>query len=335
MLKFETKTLSTHTAELFQKAVLEAADLLKQGELVVLPTETVYGLAANALDAAAVKKIYEVKGRPSRNPLIVHVNSLEMARECAGEWPAIATEMADEFWPGPLSMVVAKGTKIPDIVTAGGPTVGLRWPSHPFIQAVIAMTGFPLAAPSANLANQVSPTNPHHALLQLGGKVALIVDGGQSQVGIESTVIDVTQSPPVILRPGMLSPGRVAAFQDDRQKALQAGELRSPGQFIKHYSPKAEVLLLRWADISNLLEQLQGRKIDPIKCSVIAHSNVPISSVFKRVSVIPEDAEAYARALYSEFYACDEDGCSHILVEEVPETFEWMGIRDRLKRASA
>jgi L-threonylcarbamoyladenylate synthase len=335
LLKFETEILPTHTAALFDRAVQRASGLLLRGELVVLPTETVYGLAANALNAEAVQKIYEAKGRPSHNPLIVHVNGMEMAKKCAAEWPSMASEFAEEFWPGPLSMVVARSGIIPDIVTAGGLTVGLRWPSHPFIQAVIAKCGFPLAAPSANLANQVSPTNPGHAMGQLRGRVALIVDGGQCQVGIESTVIDVTVTPPVVLRPGMLSPGRVAAFRGQREKDLQSGELRSPGQLVKHYSPRAKVILLKWMDEADLLGQLRELGIAAERASILAHSTVPLATKYRSVSVIPEDAEAYARALYAEFHACDEAEASHIIVEEVPESFEWIGIRDRLKRASA
>ncbi|NOS72265.1 MAG: threonylcarbamoyl-AMP synthase, partial [Verrucomicrobia bacterium] len=177
--------LSTHTGGLFNSAVKRAADLLRAGELVALPTETVYGLAANALDAAAVAKIYEAKGRPAYNPIIVHVAGVEMAKQCAKFWPDTAEQLAKSFWPGPLTIVLPKAKEIPDLVTAGGDTVGVRWPSHPFIQAVIRECGFPLAAPSANLSNSISPTNAEHVRKQLGSKLKLIVDGGQSQVGIE------------------------------------------------------------------------------------------------------------------------------------------------------
>src|SRR5580698_9488250 len=200
--KITTQILTTHTPELFRTAVLRAAELLRAGEVVALPTETVYGLAANALDAAAVARIYEIKGRPAHNPIIVHVAGLEMARDCLADWPPLAEKLAGAFWPGPLTLVLPRSPRIPDIVTAGGPTVGVRWPSHPFIQAVIRECGFPLAAPSANLSNRVSPTNARHVSQSLGGKIPLIVDGGQSQVGIESTVIDLTTDPPRILRPG-------------------------------------------------------------------------------------------------------------------------------------
>ena len=210
-----TEILSTHTAHLFATAVKRAAELLRAGEIVALPTETVYGLAANALDAGAVAKIYEAKGRPAHNPIIVHVASVGMVKSCVTRWPAVAEDLARGFWPGPLTLVLPKAPEIPEIVTAGGATVGVRWPSHPLIQAVIRECGFPLAAPSANLSNQISPTNAGHVRKQLAGKIPLIVDGGQSQVGIESTVLDLVSEPPAVLRPGMIHEESLMAVTGD------------------------------------------------------------------------------------------------------------------------
>ena len=182
----KTEILPTHTPELFKKSVRRTAELLRAGEVAALPTETVYGLAANALDETAVAKIFQIKGRPSHNPIIVHVASSDLARNCVTQWPELAEKFARAFWPGPLTLVLPRAERIPAVVTAGGPTVGIRWPGHPFMQAVIRECGFPLAAPSANLSNQVSPTNVEHVRQQLEGRIPLIVDGGQSQVGIES-----------------------------------------------------------------------------------------------------------------------------------------------------
>jgi len=162
--------LPTHTPELFRKAVRRAAELLRAGEVVALPTETVYGLAANALDEKAVAKIFEIKGRPAHNPIIVHVAGNEMARDCVKDFSSLAQDFSKAFWPGPLTLVLPRAEKIPDAVTAGGETVGVRWPGHPFMQAVIRECGFPLAAPSANLSNQISPTNAEHVRAQLGKK---------------------------------------------------------------------------------------------------------------------------------------------------------------------
>ena len=329
--------LSTHTPALFQAAVKRAAELLRAGEVVALPTETVYGLAANALDGAAVAKIFQIKGRPAHNPVIVHVSDLEMAKSCASDWPASADKLAKAFWPGPLTLVLPRAKEIPDNVTAGGVTVGVRWPGHPLIQAVIRACGFPLAAPSANLSTQISPTNAEHVRKQLGGKISLIVDGGQSQVGIESTVVDLTVSPPEILRPGMIHAESLAAvIGNTGQRAATADRrtLRSPGLSKKHYSPKAKLVVLNWQDDADLNSQLAARRLPPAAGRVIAHSRIPSDENFAGVSVIPHDAEAFARALYAELHRCDEAGAEWIVVEAPPASPEWHGIADRLKRAA-
>jgi L-threonylcarbamoyladenylate synthase len=334
------EVLSTHTPELFQKAVHRSAELLRAGEVVVLPTETVYGLAANALDAKAISKVFHIKGRPANNPIIVHVAGIKMAKECAENFPAIAEKLAKAFWPGPLTIVLPRSEKIPEIVTAGGETVGIRWPSHPFIQAVIRECGFPLAAPSANLSKRVSPTNAEHVRKSLAGKIPLIVDGGQSQVGIESTVLDLTVSPPRILRPGMIHAESLAAVcgqvQSPKSKAQsQETALRSPGLLEKHYSPKAKFLVLNWLDEVDLLFQISTLNFQPSTCFVIAHTRIPSGEIFADVSVMPHDAEAFARAIYAELHRCDEAGAESIIVESPPDLPDWSGIADRLRRASA
>ena len=332
--------LPTHTPKLFQEAVRRAAESLRAGELVALPTETVYGLAANAFDEKAVAKIYEVKGRPAHNPIIVHVAGNEMAQACVAEFPTAATRLAQSFWPGPLTLVLPRAEKIPDVVTAGGETVGVRWPSHPFMQAVIRECGFPLAAPSANLSNQISPTNAAHVRAQLGGKISLIVDGGQSQVGIESTVLDLTVSPPRVLRPGMIHAESLAAacgeVQSPKSKLQnQDSKLRSPGMLQKHYSPKAKLMVLDWSDDAELHRKIQNIKFKIEDCFIIAHTKIPTSFGAEHVSVIPHDAEAFARALYAELHRCDATGAALIIVEAPPELPEWSGIADRLRRAAA
>jgi L-threonylcarbamoyladenylate synthase len=333
----KTEVLATHTRPLFNVAVKRVVELLRAGEVVALPTETVYGLAANARDARAVSRIYEIKGRPAHNPIIVHVASAEMAKRCVAVWPALAEKLAKAFWPGPLTMVLPRGREIPDIVTAGGETVGVRWPSHPFIQEVIRACDFPLAAPSANLSNQISPTNAEHVARQLAGKIPLIVDGGQAQVGIESTVVDVTGAPPRLLRPGMIHEQALMAVTQDLALGVGDGEevLRSPGQLAKHYAPKAKLLILKWRDETDLNAQIAALKNKFPQPHVIAHTQIPSQAGFGSVSVIPHDAEAYARALYAELHRCDELGAGLIVVEAPPETSEWRAIVDRLKRASS
>lgn len=329
--------LPTHTPELFQAAVRRAAALLRAGEVVALPTETVYGLAANALDAQAVSRIFKIKGRPANNPIIVHVASLEMAGRCVAEWPGLAEKLAKAFWPGPLTLVLPRAAKIPDVVTAGGSTVGVRWPSHPLIQAVIRECGFPLAAPSANPSNRVSPTTAGHVRRNLGDKIPLIVDGGQAQVGIESTVLDISVFPPRVLRPGMIREQALLAVTGQLSSGPGKHEatLRSPGLLKKHYSPKAKLVLCSWRDEAELKARSAECGVRSAKTHVIAHTRVPSSAGFGRVSVISHDPKGFARAIYAELHQCDEAGAELIIVEALPEGEEWRGLADRLKRAAS
>lgn len=336
----KTEILSTHTPALFAAAVKRAAELLRAGEVVALPTETVYGLAANALDEKAVAKIFQIKGRPSHNPIIVHVSGNAMATDCVNNFSALAENFSRAFWPGPLTLVLPRAKKIPDVVTAGGETVGVRWPGHPFMQAVIRECGFPLAAPSANLSNQISPTNAEHVRAQLDGKIPLIVDGGQSQVGIESTVLDLMATPPRILRPGMIHAESLAAVcgevQNPKSKVQShEGTLRSPGMLAKHYSPKAKLVVLDWRNEEDLRAQLLTHHASLLTTHIITHTKIPGGFPAENVSVIPHDAEAYARALYGEWHRCDAAGAKFIVMEAPPETPEWSGIADRLRRAAA
>jgi L-threonylcarbamoyladenylate synthase len=333
----KTDVLQTHTAGLFEAAVKRAAEALQAGAVVALPTETVYGLAANALDAAAVARIFEIKERPPHNPIIVHVASVEMARRCVRTWPELAQKLAAAFWPGPLTMVLRRSKEIPKVVTAGGPTVGVRWPSHPLIQAVIKECGFPLAAPSANPSTRVSPTNAQHVRKYLGGRISLIIDGGHSQVGIESTVLDLSVSPPRLLRPGMIHEDALLAVTGELTLGFGDSEeiLKSPGQLPKHYSPRARLVLWSWKDESQLQARIAKSGIPTAKIHVIAHTRIPSGKEFGRVSIIPHDAEAFARAIYAELHRCDEAGAQLIVVEALPQTSEWRAISDRLNRAAA
>jgi L-threonylcarbamoyladenylate synthase len=333
------ETLPTETAALFDQAVARAAQLLRAGQLVALPTETVYGLAANAWDAAAVQRIFQAKGRPEKNPVIVHVASLEQARRCVSHWPPLATRLASAFWPGPLTLVLPRSAEIPAIVTAGGPTVGVRWPSHPFMQAVIRACGFPLAAPSANRANELSPTNAHHVRKSLGDRIPLIIDGGQCQIGLESSVLDLVSSPPRLLRPGMIPPASLLAVLGDAGLAANpprepSATLSSPGLMPKHYAPRATLVLAQWQNEAELKNLVLARGVPLSKTHVIAHSHIPLGETFGSVSVIPLDAIAYARALYAQLHQCDDAGAELIVVEALPPDDEWCAIADRLARAA-
>ena len=220
-----------------EAALTEAAQRLCAGELVAFPTETVYGLGANALDAVAVAKIYAAKGRPATNPIIVHVASVEQAKALAKTWPSIADELAAAHWPGPLTLVLEKADGIPDIVTAGGTTVGIRIPNHPVALELLRRAGVPIAAPSANRSEEVSPTQACHVADSLGEFVddLLILDGGPCEVGIESTVLDVTCDPPRVLRPGMVSRQDLTVLLPQIIAGpTEESIARSPGQMLRH-----------------------------------------------------------------------------------------------------
>lgn len=322
-------------------AVEEAARLLKNGDIVALPTETVYGLAGNAFNPEAVKKIFKVKGRPANNPLIVHVSSVEMAKTCVKEWNEAAQRLADNFWPGPLTIVLPKSELIPPIVTAGGETVGVRFPAHPVIQLVIERCGFPLAAPSANISSRVSPTTARHVFRQLGDKIKLIIDGGSCNVGIESTVFDLTSNPPRVLRPGIIYEESLLAVlsnvkiktPDKTAKGCDSKILQSPGLLKKHYSPAAKLICIDWKSDEELKQTLSVLGCQPESTWILTYSNPPVN--LGKVTVMPRQASAYARALYSELHRCDEAGAKWIIVQTPPHSSEWRAIHDRLRRASA
>ena len=329
--------LPTDTPELFQAAVSRAVELLRAGEVVALPTETVYGLAANALDARAVARIFEVKGRPAHNPVIVHVASVDMARECVEHWPALAQKLAASFWPGPLTLVLPCAANIPPAVTAGGPTVGVRWPNHPLIQAVIQACNFPLAAPSANLATRVSPTCARHVREQLGTRIPLIIDGGPSPVGIESAVLDISVSPPRLLRPGMIHEQALVSVTGELAQGGGEGAtvLRSPGLLRKHYAPQARLVVWPWHDDQDLRTRLAEGHMPAARTHILAHTRIPAGAGLGHVSILPRNGQAFARSIYAALHQCDEAGAEWIVVEALPEGGEWNAIADRLGRAAA
>jgi len=291
-----------------------AAQLIRSGGLVAFPTETVYGLGANALDAAAVARIFAAKGRPRESPLIVHVDSLAMARGLVSAWPHAAERLAHRYWPGPLTLVLPKQPSIPDIVTAGLPTVGLRMPSHPLALALIRAAGVPIAAPSANLFTELSPTTAAHVRKSLGAAVDLVLDGGPARVGIESTVLSLAGPQPVLLRPGVIPLPEIESIIGSVRLAEAAGPGGhvSPGMHPQHYRPRTPLMLLSATDAVPA-----GR-----------------GAWLRLGHEMPADAAAYAAALYAALHRLDEQGLDWIAVERPPETPEWAGVRDRLTRAA-
>ncbi|MGI9072672.1 MAG: L-threonylcarbamoyladenylate synthase [Bryobacteraceae bacterium] len=287
-----------------------AAELIRRGGVVAFPTETVYGLGANAFDARAIQRIYEAKGRPSSSPLIVHVVDEDMAKSISAEWPRIAHVLAVRFWPGPLTLVVKKSSAVPDAVTAGLDSVGIRVPSHPIALDLIRRADVPIAAPSANRFTQISPTTAEHVRTGLGDRIDILLDGGPTQVGIESTVVALTREPPVVLRPGMISQSDLEAATGVAWKSETGSRdsRESPGRHPRHYAPRTPLYVL---DRDERPPAGNGRVID-----------------------LPEDPLAYAAALYAELHKADTEGWDWIAVENPPNMPEWAGILDRIQRAA-
>ena len=292
----------------------DAAALIREGKLVAFPTETVYGLGANALDAAAVQRIYELKGRPATSPLIVHVASIAMAREIAAEWPQLAEELAQKWWPGPLTMVLPKKPSIPDIVTAGLPTVGIRMPNHPTALELIEAAGVPIAAPSANRFGQLSPTTAEHVRAAFGETVP-VLDGGPSKVGLESTVVAIQDGKLKLLRPGMISLGEL-----EMETGQPGSSDPAPGMQPRHYSPHTPLLLVEGP---KKLPNVQGAYLWRKKSGLVVHS-----------IRMPASSREYAAELYAVLHRVDQEKLPWIAVEMPPDTPAWAAIRDRLKRAA-
>jgi len=294
--------------------VPEAAEIIRGGGLVAFPTETVYGLGANALDARAVAKIFELKGRPSTSPLIVHVSSIEMARRYVTDWPPLARELAQKYWPGPLTIVLPKSPEIPDIVTAGLPTVGIRVPANPIAHRLIEEAGVPIAAPSANRFMHLSPTTAEHVRQEFGDAVE-VIDGGPAQVGIESTVVSLVGGKLTLLRPGMISLGEIEAA------AAPQGAHPAPGMHQRHYSPRTRLIVVEGP------KQLPDRKG--------AYVFWKDSGIASRSVRMPAHPATYAARLYAVLHQLDEENWPWIAVEAPPEGPEWTGITDRLRRAAS
>jgi L-threonylcarbamoyladenylate synthase len=314
--------------------ILEAGRALRAGELVAMPTETVYGLACDATNSDAIRRVFAVKRRPPSNPLIVHVDSLAMARSCASEWPALAERLAAAFWPGPLTLVVPRHERIPDLITAGLDAVALRMPSHPVALALIRAAGVPIAAPSANPYMAVSPTSAEHVRQGLGQAVKWILDAGPTQVGLESTVVDLTVSPPRMLRPGGVSLAALRELLPDLvlvSGSEPAQPLPSPGQAPRHYAPDAPLGVLAtdalWHDLA--LAQRHGRH-----CAVIHYSPCPDEFKGPLIVRLAADPEGYAKAFYAALHTLSAAHPDQILVEAPPPTDPWLAVRDRLNRAS-
>lgn len=302
-----------------EAAIRTAADVLRDGRLVAFPTETVYGLGANALDAAAVAKVFVAKGRPAVNPLIVHVASREQAMALTPEWTPAADKLAAAFWPGPLTLVVAKIPDMPTAVTAGGPTVAVRVPAHPVAQALLRSVNLPIAAPSANRSGELSPTTADHVRTSLGDRIDVLLDGGPCPGGLESTVVDVTGDVVRLLRPGLISVNQLEAVVGPVVVgANTAGPLPSPGLLTKHYSPRTAIEVADTPEEVDFLANL--------------YETAGLKVARYKLPSHPQDAAA---SLYADLHALDAGGFDRIIALLPPNADDWRAVRDRLTRAAA
>ncbi len=315
-----------------EAAIDEAARLLHAGELVAFPTETVYGLGADASNPAALRRLFEAKGRPADHPVIVHVADLAAARRWAATMSAGALALAEAFWPGPLTLIVPRAAQVSDAVTGGQASVGLRVPSHPVARALLAGFGGGIAAPSANRFGHVSPTTARHVADDLGDAVALILDGGACDVGIESTIVAFDGDTPLLLRPGGVGADAIAGVLGRMPARGGASAPRASGTLASHYAPRTPSTLVSKDALRAELRQLADRDE---RVAVLAR-DVAIPEGFDGLWIhAPRDPVTYARALYANLRALDAAGADAILIEEVPADRSWTAVRDRLSRATA
>lgn len=310
----------------------QAVAALRGGELVAFPTETVYGLGADAASTAAVRRIFAAKGRPADHPLIIHLADAAQLADWAETVPQAARALAGAFWPGPLTLVLKRGARVPDAVTGGQDTVAIRVPSHPVAQRLLHAFGGGIAAPSANRFGRISATTAAHVREEFGEAVACVLDGGASDIGIESTIVDCSGPSPVLLRPGMITPQQLESVL---QQPLAAPGRKSPrvsGSLAGHYAPRTPLMQMEADLVVELARSLhrQGRCV-----AVLARTALqPLIEGMVWVAA-PVDAAGYAHDLYANLRRLDRAGCDAILVEQPPDEPGWMGVHDRLNRAAA
>jgi L-threonylcarbamoyladenylate synthase len=316
------------------EAIVAAVTRLGLGEPIAFPTETVYGLGADALDEDAVERIFTLKGRPSNNPLIVHVSGAEMADELVEDWNSDAQKLSDAFWPGALTLVLKKSDRVPDIVTAGGSTVAVRCPAHPLALGLIEAYGKPIVGPSANPSGRISPTTAEHVEIGFEGQDLLILDGGSCRAGIESTVVDLTSDEPRVLRPGVITLAQIARVLDrtvqlgPQNSGADEGIARSPGVLGAHYQPSKPTSLKSSDDLD-----LSSSSIFKIVWSI---KELGANTLGR---VLPKDPHGYARGLYNAMHEGDLSGASEIWIERPPQSDDdedaqiWHAIMERLTRA--
>jgi len=303
--------------------IANAVAALRAGEVIGLPTETVYGLAADAMNPAAVARIFALKGRPLDHPLIVHIAGIEQLPRFAREIPNSARQLAAAFWPGPLTLILRRQADVPDAVTGDQDTVGLRAPAHPLAQQVLRAFAGGLAAPSANRFGRISATRAEHVREEFGAQVPLLLDGGPCRIGIESSIVDLSAQTPRILRPGAISRAQIEAVIGTVAIGVDGNSPRTSGTLAAHYAPRTPLRLLP-------RDAIHAADADSVQ--VLALGSVPAGS---HGIALPADPQAYARSLYDTLRCLDARASALIVVEQPPDTAEWQAINDRLRRSAA
>lgn len=324
--------------------IAEAAACLREGGLVAFPTETVYGLGANALKERAVRRIFVAKGRPLTDPLIVHIARNEQLATVARAIPAVAWQLVTAFWPGPLTLVLWRAPAIPPLVSAGLPTVAVRRPSHPVALALLAAAGVPVVAPSANRFGHTSPTRAEHVLADLAGRIEMILDAGPTPVGVESTVLDLTVEPAVVLRPGGVTVEALSTVLGYTPQVLEraAGPVKSPGLLERHYAPAVPLILIEGpAERARaalrqraLALARQGRRVGLLLYTEDQAALGPLPARVVDLGSLRQPEEV-ARRLFTALRTLEAAGVDVILARSVPDGGLWLAIRDRLRRASS
>jgi len=318
-------------------AVAEAARLIRSGELIGLPTETVYGLGADASNDAAVALIFAAKGRPSNHPLIVHISEAQQVLDYASSVPPFAARLIAAFWPGPLTLILPRKPGVATAAAGGQDSIGLRCPSHPVAQALLTACRTGVAGPSANRFGRVSPTTAAHVADELGDAL-FVLDGGPCDVGIESTIVDCTRGQPVLLRPGVLTRAQLEAACGEAvldNESLAANAPRASGTLASHYAPNAKVRLMDKTELQAALAALPNNTTGAAPVAVYAYSIPDINAASVLYRAMPLQASEVAHELFAVLREFDAQGVTHIWVETLPDSTEWDGVRDRLMRAAA
>src|SRR5262245_8719350 len=331
----QTEILTIDPAAPQPDLIARAANIIKMGGLVAFPTETVYGLGADATNQDSISKIFDAKGRPSDNPLIVHVAGRQMVNGVAVDISDSAAKLIQHFWPGPLTLVLRRSPVLSPAVSAGLDTVAVRMPDATIALALIRAAATPIAAPSANVSGRPSPTTAHHVLQDLAGQVELILDGGPTTIGIESTVIDMTADPPVILRPGWVTRDAVTALIGPVRSAASQAELsRSPGTRHKHYSPRARVVLIERGSV-DFIRRVCLDLLGKGRVGYLGHTPVGIADPQFTEIIIGPTSRDYAAAIYTSLRRLDESNPCVIAVEGIDVSAEGEAVMDRLRRAAS